>query len=85
MAKTRINVSLDQDLADFAKTIAAENRTTIADIFTQYLLALKRKTEGKEVEQFLSDPAFQQAMETVAIKLKNGDARWHSYADLFGE
>ena len=85
MPKTRINVSLDQDLADFAKVIAAENRTTIANIFTQYLLALKRKTEGKEVQQFLSDPAFQQAMKTVAVKLKNGDTHWHSYADIFGE
>jgi len=27
MPKTRINVSLDQDLADFAKVFAAENRS----------------------------------------------------------
>ena len=30
MAKTRLNVSLDQDLADFAKVFAAENRTSVA-------------------------------------------------------
>ena len=42
MAKTRINVSLDPDLAKFAKVFAAENRTSVAEMFTQYLLALKR-------------------------------------------
>ena len=32
MPKTRLNVSLDQDLADFAKAFAAENRTSVADM-----------------------------------------------------
>jgi len=31
LSKTRINVSLDQDLAEFAKIFAMENRTTVAD------------------------------------------------------
>ena len=43
MPKTRLNVSLDQDLAGFAKDFAAENRTSVANIVTQYLLALKRR------------------------------------------
>ena len=85
MPKTRINVSLDQDLADFAKVLASENRTTIADMITQYLLALKRKMEGKDMIPILADPAFQKAMEAVALKLKTGKATWHSYQDLFGE
>ena len=50
MPKTRLNVSLDQDLAEFAKVFAAENRTSVADMVTQYLLALKRRVEGKYIE-----------------------------------
>ncbi len=84
MPKTRINLSLDQDLADFAKMFAAENRTTFADIVTQYLLSLKRRTEGKAVEKILSHPAFQDAMENAQAKLRSGSTKWHSYDNVFG-
>lgn len=43
MAKTRLNISLDRDLAEFARVFAAENRISVADMITQYLLALKRR------------------------------------------
>jgi len=85
MPKTRINISLDQDLADFAKMFAAKNRTSVAEVVTQYLLTLKRKTEGKETEAILSDPAFQAAMEEVLSRLQEGRAVWHSYKKVFGE
>jgi len=84
MPKTRINISLDQDLADFAKIFASENRTSVADMVTQYLLTLKRKIEGKETEKILAEPAFQAAMEEAQAKLRNGTAEWHSYDDVFG-
>ncbi len=83
MSKTRLNVSLDQDLAEFAKIFAAENRTSVADMVTQYLLALKRRVEGEYTEKILSHPAFQQAMEDVQAKLRTGTAQWHSYDDVF--
>jgi len=85
MPKTRINVSLDQDLADFAKVFAAENRTSVAEMVTQYLLALKRRSEGKHIEKVLENPAFQQAMEDVQAKLRAGTAEWHSYDEVFGD
>ncbi|MES9858575.1 MAG: DUF6364 family protein [Sedimenticola sp.] len=84
MPKTRINLSLDQDLADFAKMFAAENRTTFADIVTQYLLSLKKRTEGESVQIILSHPAFQDAMENAQAKLRDGTAKWHSYDKVFG-
>jgi hypothetical protein len=84
MPKTRINISLDQDLADFAKIFAAENRTSVADMVTQYLLTLKRKAEGKGTEKILAEPAFQAAMEEAQAKLRNGTAEWHSYDEVFG-
>jgi len=85
MAKTRINISLDKDLAEFVKIFAVENRTTVADIFTQYLLALKRRMEGESVEQILSHPAFQEAMEQAQARLRDGSAKWHSYDEVFND
>jgi len=85
MPKTRLNVSLDQDLAEFAKAFAAENRTSVANIVTQYLLALKRRVEGEYIETVLGHPAFQQAMEDAQTKLRTGTAQWHSYDEVFGD
>ena len=85
MAKTRINISLDQDIADFAKVFAAENRTSVADMITEYLLALKRRIDGENIEKILAHPAFQQAMEETQSKLRSGTAEWHSYDEVFGE
>jgi len=83
MPKTRLNVSLDQDLAEFARVFAAENRMSVADIITQYLLSLKRRVEGEHMEKILAHPAFQKAMEDAQAKLRNGTAKWHSYNEVF--
>ena len=83
MPKTRINISLDQDLADFARLFATEQRTTVADMVTQFLLALKRKIEGQETATFLADPAFHATMEEARKKLQSGKARWHTYDEVF--
>jgi len=85
MPKARINISLDQDLADFVKMFAEKNRTSVADVVTQYFLALKRKVEGKETDTILSDPAFRAAMEEMLRRLRSGRAVWHSYKEVFGE
>lgn len=84
MSKTRLNISLDQDIADFAKVFASENRTSVAEMVTQYFLALKRRVDGENIEMVLSHPAFQQAMEDAQARLQNGSAEWHSYDDVFG-
>lgn len=83
MPKTRINISLDQDLADFAKVFAKENRTSVADIVTQYLLTLKRRIDGQDTERILSHPAFQEAMESAQTRLQDGSAKWYSYDEVF--
>lgn len=85
MAKTRLNVSLDQDIADFAKLFAMENRTSVAEIINQYLLSLKRRVEGENIEKILAHPAFEQAMEDAQNKLRTGTAVWHSYDEVFGD
>jgi len=85
MPKTRLNVSLDKDLAEFAKVFAAENRTSVADMVTQYLLSLKRRVEGNDMELIFAHPAFQKAMEDAQTRLQNGSAKWHSYDEVFGD
>ncbi|MCK9296587.1 MAG: DUF6364 family protein [Desulfobulbaceae bacterium] len=85
MGKTRLNISLDKDLADFARIFAMENRTSVADVITQYLLSLKRRVEGQETEKIFAHPAFVQAMEEAQAKLRNGTAEWHSYDEVFSD
>ena len=85
MPKTRLNISTDKDLAEFIKIFAEENRTTVADIFTQYILSLKRKIEGERVEQILSNPIFQESMAEAQKKLQNGTVTWYSYDEVFGD
>ena len=53
MPKARLNISLDQDLVDFVKVYVRENRTTVADVITQFVLALKRQAQGDSMEMEL--------------------------------
>ncbi|MBF0396582.1 MAG: hypothetical protein HQK78_07415 [Desulfobacterales bacterium] len=83
MAKTRLNISIDQDLVDFIKIFAMENRTSVADIFTQYLLSIKRKAEGQTSEKIFSNPSFYEAMAEAQEKLRSGKSVWHTYKEVF--
>lgn len=85
MSKARINISIDQDLVDFAKTFAAENRTSFSEVVTQYLLALKRRVEGEAVEAIMAHPVFHVAMEDAQARLRDGSAKWHTYDEVFGD
>ncbi|MCD4750383.1 MAG: DUF6364 family protein [Thermoanaerobaculales bacterium] len=85
MAKNRINLSLDQDLVDFAKAFAAENRTTVAEVITQYLLGLKRRVQGETTEKILSHPAFHEAMVEVRARLRDGNAEWSTFDEVFSD
>ena len=84
MAKTRLNLSLDPDLVEFAKFFAEENRTTVADVINQYLLALKRRSQGDATEMILSNPDFRDALVEAQDKLRTGKARWQSFDEVFG-
>ncbi len=85
MSKTRLNISIDFDLADFIKMYAQENRTTASEVITQFILGLKRRTSQERADIILSDPNFSQALTEVWDKLKNGSAQWHTFDEVFGE
>ncbi len=85
MSKTRLNISLDQDLVDFVKLYVQENRTTVANVVTQFILALKRQVQGDSMEIILFDPDFHKALLDVQSRLRNGTAQWHAFEEVFGE
>ena len=85
MSKTRLNISLDQDLVDFVKVYVKENRTTVANVVTQLILALKRQAQGDSMEIILSDPDFHKALLDVQSRLRNGTAKWHTFEEVFGD
>jgi hypothetical protein len=85
MSKSRLNISLDHDLVNFIKVYAQENRTTVADVITQFLLALKRRAQGDSMEIILSSPDFHKALIDVQSRLRDGTAEWHAFEEVFGE
>ena len=84
MAKTRLNISLDQDLVDFVKVYVRENRTTVADLITQFVLGLKRQSHGDSMEIILSDPDFHKTLLDAQSRLRDGTAEWHTFEEVFG-
>ncbi|MBC8442448.1 MAG: hypothetical protein H8D87_22525 [Deltaproteobacteria bacterium] len=85
MSKARLNISLDQDLVDFVKVYVRENRTTVADVITQFVLTLKRHAQGESMEIILSDPDFHKAILNVKSTLSDGTAKWHTFEEVFDD
>ena len=83
MAKSRLNLSLDQDLVEFAKEFANDNRTTVANVVTQYLLALKRRRDGDPMELILSHPDFETSLRDVQERMRTGKVSWNSFDEVF--
>jgi hypothetical protein len=84
MPKTRVNISLDQDLAEYIKIYAQENRTTASEVFTQFILGLKRRRQGDSMDIIYSNPEFYKAVLDVQNRLKDGLAEWYSFDEVFG-
>lgn len=83
MNKTRLNVSLDCDLANFIKVYVQENRTTVSELITQFLISLKRKSEGESMEIIYSNPDFHKSIMEVQSRLRKGSAKWHTFEEVF--
>jgi hypothetical protein len=84
MPKTRVNISLDQDLAEYIKIYAQENRTTTSEVITQFILGLKRRRQGDSMDIIYSNPDFYKAVLDVQNRLKDGLAEWYSFDEVFG-
>lgn len=83
MSKTRLNISINEDLADYIKLYAKENRTTTSEVFTQFILGLKKRNQGDHMELIYSDPDFYKAVIDVKNRIQNGSAEWYTFDEVF--
>ena len=82
MSKSKINITLDKDLIEYAKIYAEEQRTSVSEIFTQFILSLKRTKEGNPTEIILSDPDFRESLlETISRVYYVISHRYWKYTD----
>ncbi|MFQ6031736.1 MAG: DUF6364 family protein [Candidatus Zixiibacteriota bacterium] len=83
MQKSKINLTLDKDLIEYAKLYAEEQRTSVSEIFTQFLLNLKRAKEGDPTQIILADPDFRESLLETISRIKSGKVKWSKYKEVF--
>lgn len=83
MQKSKLNITLDQDLIEFAKNYAKYQRTTVSEIFTQFILNLKRSKESDPTDLIMADPDFRESLLDTVSKIRSGEVKWHSYDEVF--
>lgn len=83
MSKSKINITLDKDLIEYVKIYAEEQRTSVSEIFTQFILSLKRVKEGDPTEVILSDPDFEKSLLETISRIRSGKVKWLSYREVF--
>ncbi|MFH1287598.1 MAG: DUF6364 family protein [bacterium] len=83
MRKEKLNLTLDKDLIEYAKIYVQEQRTSVSEIFTQFVLNLKRVNENNQTEIIISDPKFSESLLESISKIRSGKMKWHKYAEVF--
>jgi hypothetical protein len=83
MQKGKINITMDRDLIEFAKDYAEEQRTSVSEIFTQFLLHLKRNKTADPTDLILKDPVFSESLLETLSKIRSGKMHWYSYDEVF--
>jgi len=83
MRKSKINITLDKDLIEYAKIYAKSERTTVSEIITQFILNLKRAKDGDPIEIILADPDFRDSLLDTISKIRSGKIKWHKYEEIF--
>lgn len=84
MQKGKSNVTLDLDLIEFAKEYAKYQRTSVSEIFSQFILNLKRTKEYDPTDVILADPDFEESLLQTIARIRSGDMKWHTYDEVFG-
>jgi len=83
MHKGKVNITLDEDLIEYIKSYAEEQRTTVSEILTQFILNLKRTSEKEPMEIILADPDFKESLFNCISKIRSGKMKWHTYEEVF--
>ena len=83
MTKNKLNITLYQDLIDFSKLYANEQRTTVSELISQFLLNLKRAKSQDPTEVIISDPEFNDSLLETISRIRNGKEKWLTYKEIF--
>ncbi len=83
MQKGKINITMDRDLIEYAKTYAEEQRTTVSEVFTQFILNVKRVREGGSTEIIMADPDFRESLLETIARVRTGAVEWRRYEEVF--
>jgi hypothetical protein len=83
MHKGKVNITLDRDLIEYIKTYAEEQRTSISEVFTQFVLNLKRTKEKNPTEIILADPDFKESLLDTISRIRTGKVKWVKYDEVF--
>lgn len=83
MAKGKVNITMDQDLIEYAKAYAAEQRTSISEVFSQFILNLKRAKGNDPTEVILGDSDFRESLMETISRLQAGKVKWSRYEEVF--
>jgi hypothetical protein len=82
MHKGKVNITLDEDLIEYIKSYAEKQRTTVSEIFTQFVLNLKRTVVNEPTEMILADPIFRKSLLDTISKIRTGKMKWLKYDDV---
>ncbi len=82
MHKGKVNITLDKDLIEYIKVYADKQRTTISEIFTQFILNLKRTKEKDPTELILSEPDFKASLLNTVSRIRSGKMKWYKYDEV---
>jgi hypothetical protein len=74
---------MDQDLIEYAKIYANEQRTSVSEVISQFVLNLKRVRENDPTEIILSDPDFRDSLLETMTRIQSGDVKWSRYDEVF--
>lgn len=83
MQKSKINITMDKDLIEYAKLYASNQRTTVSEVFTQFILNLKRVQEDDPMQIILADQGFRDSLLATMAKIRSGETKWSSYDEVF--
>ncbi len=83
MPKGKINITMDQDLIEYAKVYASEQRTTVSEVFSQFILNLKRIREDDPTQIILSDANFKKSLLETVSRIRSGEVKWSEYEEIF--
>ncbi len=83
MPKSKINITMDQDLVEYIKSYAEEQRTSVSDVFTQFILNLKRTKIKDPTDIILADPDFRDSLMETISQIRSGKVKWHRYKEVF--